>query len=351
MNIKLWFVFSIIPILLSGCSKVSDGALEKVQNKRDLVESVAPIIPIETDVILSGLIDFFIVDNIFIVVDIKSLDKGIHLFDKEDYKHLCSVGTIGKGPGEISYYGKPMPVYDSRKFWMFDHGKLVVYEFDLDNNICEVHYLPKPRYEFSRTGFLSGVDKILDEEIVIGRGIIPTSAGTYKETIARYNFVTGEFDPFGYTHPDSQNDFARSQFAISKENKIYVRTFSTMDLMTICDLDGNLKYNIYGPLWGDSSRERIKKRYFRGVKIAGNYILASYLGGQYIEFDQHKRQIGVGANQLIVFDTEGTYIKTLDLGEEIDSFVVDEQNNRIIVSFTERTPSLGYFDLTFDLHE
>ena len=43
-------------------------------------------------------------------------------------------------------------------------------------------------------------------------------------------------------------------FAASKEYGIYVKCYKYNDLMTICNLDGSLKYNVYGPHWGDESK-------------------------------------------------------------------------------------------------
>jgi len=49
----------------------------------------------------------------------------------------------------------------------------------------------------------------------------------------------------GYENPSVKKK--RYQFAASEECDIYVTTSSRYDLMTIYNLDGSLKYNIYGP--------------------------------------------------------------------------------------------------------
>lgn len=49
----------------------------------------------------------------------------------------------------------------------------------------------------------------------------------------------------GYENPSVKKK--RYQFAASEECDIYVTTSSRYDLITIYNLDGSLKYNIYGP--------------------------------------------------------------------------------------------------------
>lgn len=39
------------------------------------------------------------------VVDYKSMDKLIHVFDKDNFKWLYSFGDIGQGPNDISSIG------------------------------------------------------------------------------------------------------------------------------------------------------------------------------------------------------------------------------------------------------
>ena len=50
-----------------------------------------------------------------------------------------------------------------------------------------------------------------------------------------------------YAHPEVERK--RAMFAVSTEKDLIVETYNHHDLMTICNMNGDLKYNIYGPYW------------------------------------------------------------------------------------------------------
>lgn len=47
----------------------------------------------------------------------------------------------------------------------------------------------------------------------------------------------------------SRFEKVRFIYAASAEHQLYVQCYTQYDLMTICDFNGNLKCNIYGPKW------------------------------------------------------------------------------------------------------
>ena len=116
--------------------------------------------------------------------------------------------------------------------------------------------------------------------------------------------------------------------------------------MTICDLDGNLKYNVYGPGWLNNKDN--KNNYFNGVDLISNHIIASYLGDAGIIFDEYKRPRGNIPSRFLVFDLEGNYKETIETGHKFQAFCVDEDNKRVIAYFDGRENPLGYLNLNFD---
>lgn len=347
--------FPILFILFMSCSNIPEGALEKTYEKWDVIEKVENIREFPTEVILSAQTRPYLVGNFLVIVDFKSVHNGVHIYNKNTFEYLTSVGILGKGPGEITQYYDVFPVKGTQTFWMYDHGKLIVYEFDIEEILKTKskggQFLPKNIYDFDTKAFVVNPDRILSPDRVIGAGFYPTSNSTYRLRPGKYNFISGEYQTWGYVHPESKNDNSRFWFTISDKHERYVIAYTTMDLMTICDLEGNLLYNIYGPNWDDSPTERRRNRYFHLVRIAGNYIFTPYLGNRGIVLDQYKRQRAVGSTQMIIFDIDGNYIKNMDLGEEIAWFAIDEVNNRVIVNFIYSDPSLCYFDLNFDLYD
>jgi hypothetical protein len=117
-----------------------------------------------------------------------------------------------------------------------------------------------------------------------------------------------------------------------------------LDLISICDLEGNLKYNIYGPGYINDKDKR--NSYFKGVEIWGDKIIVSYNGDAAMIFNKKGNPLrGSYSSKFIIFDQNGDYLQTIDTGSEFSQFCVDNENNRIITYFQERENPLGYFSL------
>jgi hypothetical protein len=91
--------------------------------------------------------------------------------------------------------------------------------------------------------------------------------------------------------------------------------------MSIFNINGDLKYNIYGPNW-----DAAKTNFFRKVVFCNDKIVASFQGESGFDWN---------ATKLIVFNTEGDYIKTLETGYNIIDFCFDKDNNRIIMGLDD----------------
>lgn len=124
------------------------------------------------------------------------------------------------------------------------------------------------------------------------------------------------------------------QLAASEEDSIYVTTSSRYDLMTICNLDGSLKYNIYGPDWDEEITNIC--HYNVEVCIGGSKIYALYEGEDY--------RAGLAPSKIIVFDLNGNYIKTLETEQRICDMCYDKEKHRLFF-FTDSDIQFGYLDL------
>ena len=94
--------------------------------------------------------------------------------------------------------------------------------------------------------------------------------GNFKPIVGKFNMETSKITPMSYTtHPDVKKK--RVCFDISMEHGIYVETYIPHDLMTICNLDGTLKYNVYGTEW---STETHGIDYYGPVEFCNNRIVA-----------------------------------------------------------------------------
>lgn len=329
---RICFLFITLLAFCAGCTHKS--VVEKYQNRRnDIVnvrQKVTEIVP--DDVLIGAYSRPFLMNKCLIIGDYKSSDKLIHLFDKDTFHHLRSIAPLGQGPGEITILGNIGIDEAHAKFYVSDHGKREIFSYDLDSVLADSLYMPQLKVRMNANQFPDRYQYINDT-LCIGLVIEPTGTSGFHESVAKWNMRTGKVAPMKYKHPDIKKK--RVSFAASVNDKFYVECYTYRDLMTICDLDGNLKYNIYGPHWSTKVTNRV--HYYGNVTICGDKIVALYSGGDNSNDDYYP-------TKLLVFNKEGDYIKTLDTGYKIIDFCYDRDNNRIIMSLNDEI-QFAYLDL------
>lgn len=334
MKIKYSFALPLLFIIVIGCT---DNKQEKQQTSRSNIQNIKEmILAFETDSILIGQHPvLYLAREFLIVVDYKSLFQYIHIFDKYNFKHVVSTALRGQGPNEITRIGSV--VYDkvNDNLYVSDHGKQKIFSYNLDSVIKYPYYKHYVKTTLKDREFPSTYFYINDS-ISYARIILPTGNSGFNEILAKWSYITGNATPL-YKHPAIEK--RRITFTVSPENSIYVECYFYHDLITICDLDGNLKYNIYGPRWDD--RTSNKTCHFQNVIVLKDRIIASYSGGR--NFSKEDR-----ADKLLVFNLKGDYIKTLEAGYSISDMCYDEESNRLFFSFNDMI-QFGYLDLTDEL--
>lgn len=322
------------------CSCVQNNHTEILQKERDVIIDVQKEVKeINFDDVLIGNISrMYMIDNYLIICDYKSTDELIHIFDSKSFRHVTSTAYRGEGPGEISNIGYIAIDDANRRFYVSDHGKQKVFSYDLDSVLANSLYMPKEKAKMKGLEFPSEYQYVNDT-LSLGIIIKPTGNSGFNQLVANWNMSTGEITPMTYEHPDIENK--RVNIAVSIEDKIYVECYSHYDLMTICALNGNLKWNIYGPKW---NKEKTKTTHYEGVAFCKNRILASYSGqNSFIEEKGRGKKVNF-PTQFIVFDANGNYIQTLETGYQITDFCYDIKNNRILMSLEDEI-QFGCLDL------
>lgn len=332
MNKTVWLFLLIV--FYGGCS--SNSTTEKHQNKRDNIINIHDQIKeiVIEDVLINNYSRVQIVDDYLFIKDQKSADELIHIFDKNSFRYITSTGLRGQGPREIAEIGHIAEDKVKRKFYVSDHGKNKIFSFDLDSVITDPVYLPIEKMKMRAEAFPSNYIYINDT-FSIGEIIKPIENYDFIPIIGKFNMKTGKIIPMSYTiHPDVKKK--RICFDISMEHGIYVECYMPHDLMTICSLDGELKYNIYGPDWDTETHGTC---YYETVTFCDNRIVATYSGGKCF-----KNGRTIFPTKFTVFDLEGNYLKTLETGYQIQFFCYDEDNKRIIMSLNDEM-QFGYLDL------
>lgn len=331
--------FTLLVLLcMAGCN---GGVTEKHQNSRNKNINVADkIIDIKPGILFGNSL-LYIIDDVLIVHEMNPEGrKGIHLFNKNTFEYITSTGFIGRGPGEITSPGRIGIDRRNRVLWVQDHGNKVMWKFPLDSILNNEMFKPKIKLDLNYDSFLERFG-FINDSIAIGKSV-QIIGGSWVMAMSKLNIYSNVIKKYGYEHPGTYGKISNSLFALSVENNFYVNCYYYCDLMTICDLEGNLKYNIYGPD-GLNNKDNINSYYF-DVDLFGKNIIASYIGEPGLTFDGNNYR-GTSPSKFLVFDMDGNYLKTIETGYKFSRFCVDEENQRIIVSFDNREEQLGYFNI------
>ncbi|MGE0077536.1 MAG: hypothetical protein AB7S48_06725 [Bacteroidales bacterium] len=342
MKKKIAKYLYIVLLIVTSCKINDDKRLETIQTKRDNIIDVSKdIIDIKTSILLGNCF-LYIIDNYLVISENSPCgDKGIHIFNKNTFEYITSTGIIGKGPGEVTRQGRIGVDHKNKILWVSDHGKQVMWKFPLDSILNNNMYKPTEKLDLLNNLFIERYD-FLNDSIALGKAVHVLSTDSYDMVTAKLNLHTNVTEIFGYEHPNAIGKKSNSFFALSLKDSIYVNCYSNCDLMTICNLNGNLKCNIVGP--DGLENKNYKKVYYSGIDIIKTYIIASYIGNATFYYDDFKRLKGNLPSKFLIFDKEGNYKETLETGSKFTYFCIDEDNNRIIVYFDGRENPLAYFN-------
>jgi hypothetical protein len=332
-------------ILIFACKTSNDEKTEKFQKHRSKIINVSDkIIDINPEILFGNSV-LYIIDDILIINEVSPQgEKGIHLFNKNTFKYIKSTGILGRGPGEIASLGGIGIDKSNRILWVQDHGNKVMWKFPLDSVLNNEMFKPKIRLDLNYESFIERFG-FLNDSIVLGVAVQILPDYSFVKTMSKLNLKTNVIEKYGYVHPGAIGKNSSSVFSLSVENNLYVNCYYYNDLITINDLTGNLKYNVYGPE-GLNNKDN-KKAYFFGVDFIGKDIIASYIGDAGLVSDENGIK-GNTPSKLLVFDMKGNYKNTIETGYKFTYFCVDEQNKRIIAYFNSRIEALGYFNLDFE---
>lgn len=330
--LKFVFCFYALSHLMIGCSSSNDK--EIYQSSRNEVVRVKNAVQevIKDEVLIGSLVRMEVLGDYLLVKDSKSLDTLIHIFDKRTFKHIRGVGLRGPGPDEITNMGRIMPDEKNGVFQVSDFGKNKIFAYKMDSVIADPKYKPTLLCAIKDTQFPDDYVYISDT-LSIARIIKILPNEPFQQALAYWNMKTGSMIPMSYTHPEIKRK--RVMFNASREKDVIVEVYSHHDLITICDFQGNLRCNVYGPKWDNTMSNEMN--YFGTVNFYKNMIAVSYSGKD--NFSNN-----YSPTCIMFFSLDGNYLKTLDIGYKFQDFCVDEENDRLIFAFSDEI-QFGYLDL------
>jgi hypothetical protein len=281
----------------------------------------------------------YIISDYLIIEDITSPEEQVYLFDKNSFKYLRGTAKKGPGPYEIANIGLISMDEEHGKLYVADNAKLRILSYDLDSLLADPDYTPSVKLNMKENAIPLEYEYFSDTLCI---GMIAELIGTndYRPYIGKWNMTTGKIVRMKYEHPKIKEK--RIQPAVSREHGIYVECYTDHDLMSICSLDGELKYNVYGPQWDPEYSDRI--HYYSHTVFCGDKILALYSGRNSFIQDPVKGVVFNWPTQFLVFDLEGNCLKTLETGYKVRRFCYDKENNRILMSLDDDI-QFAYLDL------
>lgn len=331
-----YFIYTFIIIFVCGCCHKKDSTEIYHISRNNVVDVSKYVNEIEFDEpIISGNNRLFLINNLLMILDAKADDKQLHIFDKKSLKYVNSIVQLGIAPHEVTTIGHVAYDKSRNSILVTDHSQLKILSYNLDSALSCQNYTPKLKISLKEKIFPDEYIHLADT-LCIGKMIIPDGNNTFNQTIAKWNMCNGQIADFGYKHP--KIDKLRVGFDVSDKLNKYVLAHHYNDLITICSLNGNLVHNIYGPNWEEEIKKGEKQLYYWGkVKFLKDKIIGSYSGEKYNTRDYRP-------NKLVVFDSNGNYIVTLNIGYNINDFCYDEDNGRLLFSFDDEI-QFGYIDL------
>jgi hypothetical protein len=321
--------------------------MEKHQNKRNHIVNVQEKVKeiVIEDVLINRNARIYIFNQYLIIQDnLEYNDKFIRIFDKNNFKYITGIGNRGPGPYEIATPGLIEGNEDERVLYVADYGQFKILRYELDSVLANPDYVSK-EYRKINPAIIPRHYITINDTLSIGHFFRPTEGSDYSIVAGKYNMLTGEITLLN-AHEHPQIGIKRSGFTASLEYGIYIECYWHNDLMAIYDLDGGIKYYVYGRKWDtDSKKGRIL--FYGDVKICKDKIVALYAdGGDNYIYNQTGAIVdGNFQTQFIIFDINGDYIQTLETGHQISRFCYDKDNNRIIMAFQNDEIQFAYLEL------
>lgn len=319
-----------VSVLALSCQ--NRNSIDKTQKSRDNVVVVKDNVKsFEPDSVLISDFSYIKVLGDYVVIpDLKSSEKLVHIFEKNTLSYIASTGDLGQGPGEIASIAAIAYDMENDCLQVVDYGSKNIYSFNVDSVKANPRYLPTVKQKLHDDVFTYEYH-FLNDTLCYGSFIIPNRYRSNEMKIGKWNMLTGGVQLHDSEHPATSENVVVYDY--SGKHDLIVECSNKFDLINIFDGQLDLKARIYGPEWEESGDN---KQHFLSVVIYKDWIIAAY--------DGKDRQTGSMPTICHVFDLEGNYIKTLDIGYKIWRMSVDEDNDRLYFSFQDDF-QFGYLDL------
>ncbi|WP_294628974.1 6-bladed beta-propeller [uncultured Bacteroides sp.] len=318
---------------LYGCSNRSgiDKHLRHSDNVLNVKELVYEIV---IDTPLVGMARPYVLGDYFILADRLSEKNQILLFDKKDFSYITGTGHPGEGPNQITRLGELIPDSIHQCIYVADYGKMKILGYDLNRILTNSDCVPTYRFDLNKAA-TPVMFSYVNDTLCYACCIVAEPGKHFQESLVTWNMKTGDIHTLVDGHPEVERK--RFRYAVSLKDDLIAVSYDHHDLLAIYNLKGELKHYIYGPNW-DNATNNAMIYYYGSIIICNNRIIVGYSG------ERNPDAGNISVSKLLVYDLEGNYIKTLDVGYNIGVFCYDSEYNRIIMVLDDEI-QFGYLEL------
>ena len=333
-SIKFLIVYASL-LALCSCGHGAGNSAE-IYYDRDNVED-ARLVDI-SDMLpeMHAATQIYIIGDTLILHDTKSTDRQFHAFDIRTNRLLGSFGKFGNGPGEIANFGGIF----------FDAGKRILYGsnlnqwqisgFQLDSALADTTYNAFVKTKLIGTDGPTSILRdpyFINDSLVICARLVPTEDWSkLRNSLGYMDLRSGKSYAFNDILGEKES---RNTIAVYPKEDFIVAAAKTHDWMRFFDMEGNLKKSFYGP---DFVEKRPKNMaFFHTVILTDSLIITGYTGQTVLPPRKYE--------DIIVFNHEGEYIKSLRVYGAIWGLAYHKGTNRLYVAL-DGEPQFSYIQLT-----
>ena len=313
LNKHLTIVLS-LALAVCSCGKGGSDSKESETDVSGLIRGLDT-----EDAMIGKSSDIYVYGDRLYIVDTRSDDKILHVFDAAGGKYLGSALNPGPSPEEITTPGALGVDAATGNALMFDYGQNRIVTFNVDSVLSGSTNGIRTLRNIDMSGFPDSYVYVNDST-GFGRLIIPDGNNSYSQDVCRYNAATGDIRKFGKSEAVGEGN--RSSVAVSPDAKTIVEACRTQDLIVVYDANGEPVREIKGKAY-DAAADKTMS-YYTGAAVTGNHILAAYSG--------KKATDGFYGDRILVFDMEGNLVKTLNTGIKIRKMAYSPKSDNLYVS-------------------
>ena len=325
MNV-IRFLSIIILLVLVACSP-------NTGNKRDVIVQ-ATLVSIDKKLPpMHKMTQIYALDDLLIFYDFMSVDRHFFAYDVINDSSMSWFGKHGNGPGEISNFANICFDRKNGILYGLDGNRWQFLGFNVKEAIHNQDYNPflKTSLDTTNGRTIVNMAQYINDSTVICTIYYDLQKGSNrKNLLGRINLLTGETTAIEKEDPDGE----LFSIAVMPESNRVFMAGKTRDILKITDFQGNIINTIKG---ADFRKTRDKQlSYFSNAISGGGYFFAVFNGKYDSEHSAGK--------DILVFDKDGNYLKTLCIDVPIVGICYNYMNNRLYVS-TDDTPQFGYIQL------